>query len=671
MKTLNITLAALLLLLALAGCGRTMENAPKVVVIGIDGLDPKLLQIYVDEGRMPNFESLMREGDFRPLQTCMPPLSPIAWSTFITGMDAGGHGVFDFVQRDPDTLEPYSAMARETRKPGELGVGSYVVPYRGGKVENLRKGRAFWQILEEHGVPTTVFRMPANYPPVESEGKTFSGMGTPDLQGTSGTFSYYTTIPWAGEVTGGKVYVVEVEDGHVHAAIEGPTDPVRRRWVETREGEGHWVRDPLLAEFDLYIDPEEPVARLDVGGVPVMLKEGEWSPWVAVSFDAVPYLASVSGIGRFYLKQVRPDLQLYVTPIQIDPADPAQTISTPGGWSRELYDRVGRFYTQELPEDTKALTYGVFTGEDFWEQAQFVYRERRRALDLFLETYEEGLLFFYFSSVDQGCHMLWQYFDPEHPSYEENEKLREGIRILYEEMDEALGAVLEAIDEDTTLIVMSDHGFAPFYWGVNLNTWLLEKGYVTLKDPSKQGRYPLFANVDWSRTTAYAVGLNGLYVNLEGRERDGVVPESEYEAMLERLERDLLEMVDPRTGRHPVTLVTRTRRDLHGPYADSGPDIIVGYSWGYRTSWESPLGEFPKEVFVDNTDAWSGDHSMDYRVVPGVLLSNRPITLDEPALYDVTVAILDEYGIEKPPEMIGEDCLGDSKPDPVPDPSES
>jgi len=227
------------------------------------------------------------------------------------------------------------------------------------------------------------------------------------------------------------------------------------------------------------------------------------------------------------------------------------------------------------------------------------------------------------------------------------------------QLDEALGAVLAAIDDDTTLIVMSDHGFGPFYREVSLNTWLMQKGYIVLRDPEDPRRFePGFQAVDWSRTRAYSLGLNGLYVNLAGREKKGIVPPEEYDQLLDSLERDLLDMRDPATGEPAVTLVTRTHRDFHGPHTDTGPDVIVGYNRGYRSAWEGPLGEFPREVFTDNDEAWSGDHLVDYRFVPGVLLTNRKITLDQPALYDLTVTILDEYGIPKPPEMIGQDCLG-------------
>jgi len=647
----------LAVVLILAAAIPSYGAARKVIVLGVDGLDPNLLQQYIDEGVLPNFERLIAEGDFKPLQTSMPPLSPIAWSTFITGMDPGGHGIYDFIHRDPESLLPYLSMARTVPSSRTLGVGCWEVPLTKGFVENLRHGTAFWQILEDRDVPTTIFRMPANFPPSESSGKSFSGMGTPDIMGTPGTFSFYTDrhVPNAREISGGKVYPVAVQDDHVSAKLYGPKNPLRRDTMECRREEDS---KGLAIEFDVYLDPKEDVARIIVQDDEFILRKGEWSPWIRVDFSAVPVLAAVSATGRFYLKGVRPDFELYVTPLQINPEDPAMPLSTPEGWSADLQEELGYFYTQELPEDTKALSHGIFTGHEFWEQSQFVYRERRRALDHLLEGHDEGLLFFYFSSVDQNSHMLWRYMDPDHPAFIDDEMLKHGIKNVYLELDEAVGRVMETLEDDTTLIVMSDHGFCPFYRQVNLNTWLLEKGYVKLRDPARQGRSTWFGNVDWKGTTAYAVGLNGLYVNLRGRERAGIVNQAEYQAVLDRLEADLLAMEDPLTGERAVTLVIQSRRDFHGEYADKGPDIVVGYNWGYRSSWKSPLGEFPKQVFSDNDQAWSGDHSVDYRLVPGVLIANRPITLDDPALYDLTVAVLDEYGVEKTDEMIGRDCLG-------------
>lgn len=644
-------LAVALAALALQQAPRA-ERAKKVLVLGIDGLDPVLLRRFVGEGALPNFGRLIAAGDFKPLETSMPPLSPIAWSTFITGMDPGGHAIFDFIHRDPATLIPYLSMSRTVAPSLELRLGSWVFPLKGGRVENLRRGRAFWQILDERGIPTTVLRMPANYPPAPSGGHALSGMGTPEIRGTSASFSYYTERPVPGEArfSGGQAYRVRRTGDAIEAELHGPRNSFRRENPE------------LTVPFKVWLDPERPLGKLDVQGTEFILQQGEWSPWVRVDFQALPLLASVSAIGRFYLQEARPEFRLYVTSLQVNPEDPALPISDPEDWAHELWEELGYFNTKELPEDTKALMHGVLSGQEFWQQAQSVYQELRRGLDRALEHFDAGLLFYYFSSVDQNCHMLWRYMDPQHPGYVADPALADGIRTIYRELDEAVGRTLAAVDDDTTLIVMSDHGFGPFYWGVNLNTWLAERGYVALEDRENQEDYELFENVDWSRTRAYALGLNGIYVNLAGRERQGSVDPAAYQALVDRIEAELLELKDPRNGQNVVTLVVQPRRDFHGEHAADGPDLIVGYNRGYRSSWQSPLGKFPREVFVDNKEPWSGDHAIDYRLVPGVLISNRRITLERPALYDLTVSILDEYGIPKPPQMIGRDCLGERIP---------
>jgi len=643
------------------------QSDRRVIVIGIDGMDPSYLQQFMNEGRLPNFQRLASEGDFAPLQTSMPPLSPVAWSNFITGMNPGGHGVFDFLHREPTSLEMYPPTYRVLPPDRTIRLGSWEFPVTGGGVELVREGRAFWELLEEAGIPTTIFRMPMNFPPVESDGKSFSGMGTPDLLGTSGTYSFYTDFPPTNmnDLSGGILHLVEVVNNRVQAKFIGPPNTFRLLPVDVvrtqARGEDPEYENPeLVVDFEIFLDQEHHVAKIVIQDTEIVLNEGEWSDWIGVNFEAIPFLASIGGATRFYLQEVRPDFKLYATPLQIDPVNPALPLSTPSDWASDLSHDIGRFYTQELPEDTDAYQDGIFTAREFWEQSQFIYEESQRALDFMLDSFDEGFLFFYFSSVDQGSHMLHHFSDSDHPAFVDDEFLAVGMQTLYEEMDESLGRVLDTVEEqeNTTLIVMSDHGFSPWYWSVNLNSWLVEKGYVTLRDPSRQGLSPLFLNVDWTRTTAYALGLQGLYINLRGREENGIVePGQEYTVLLDRLEADLLNMIDDRNGQSPVSLVYRSRSELTGPYTDQAPDIIVGYSRGYRTSWESPLGEFHREIFSDNDEVWSGDHQNDYRIVPGVLLTNRRIALEEVSLYDVTVAVLDEFGLPPLPEMVGEDAI--------------
>ncbi len=668
------SLASLLLILCcwLFGAVDLSAANKKVMVLGIDGMDPKLLQTFVDQGRMPNFKALMAEGDFRPLQTTMPPQSPVAWSTFMTGMDPGGHGIYDFIHVDYDTMAPYSSMAKADPGGKPVNIGSWSFPTSGGGVHMLRKGTTFWQMFGEHGLRSTIFRMPVNFPPVKAPGRALAGMGVPDIAGTLGTFSFYTDHrrDWPPTVSGGEIYEVSVRSNRVEGKLYGPDNSFRRfptkESLELREkgrGDSLKYENPKMTQdFVVHIDPKAGAAKFVVGDQEFILKEKEWSDWVHVEFEAIPHLISVSSAGRFYLKQLSPKFELYVTPLQIDPDDPVMPISEPANWSKHLCSELGRFYTHNIPEDAQAFNHGVLTAREFWDQMILAYDERSRALDYLLKHQDEDFLFVYFGTVDQGCHMLWHFMDREHPGFVQDDVLKDGIAKLYEMLDGRLGRVREAIGKDTTLIVMSDHGFAPFYWEVNLNTWLLEQGFVTLKDPSKQDSGEPYSNVDWSRTRAYAAGLNGLYINLKGREKGGAVTAgAEYDALLDQLEKALLAMKDPRNGKSPVSLVLRPRRDFQGSEKDKGPDILVGYSRGYRSSSDSPLGLFPKAVFLDNKSPWSGDHCIDYRLVPGILVTNRRITSQTPTLADLTVSLLNEYGIAPPKELIGKDVLEPKK----------
>ncbi|MBN1867854.1 alkaline phosphatase family protein [Candidatus Sumerlaeota bacterium] len=636
----------------------------KLLILGIDGLDPRLLTQYMDEGILPNFRRFASEGDFCPMRTTMPPQSPVAWSSFITGMDPGGHGIFDFVHRDPKTMAPYFSMSRTEAARRRIDVGSWVVPLSSGKAIQLRKGRAFWQILEDHGIPTMIVRMPANFPPVFSKGKSLSGMGTPDLVGTmGGQFSFFTTrLPDdASEFSGGKAYKVEVRDRRVDAELTGPANSFRRvekkSLIKRRDKKPEYENPPLKAPFTVDLDPSEPIAKFSVGDTEFILKEGEWSDAVRVEFTAVPGAVHVSAVAWFHLQQVRPEFKLYVSPLQIDPEDPAMPISTPPGWSKEIARETGPYHTQGLPADTKALTHGVLSGGEFWDLTQSLYREHLRLLDYSLKRFREGLLFFYFSTIDESSHMLWRYVDEKHPGYVADPALHDGIRALYVQMDETLGDVMKRIDGQTDVMVMSDHGFSPFYRGMNLNTWLVEKGYAALRYPDRRDD-SLWKNVDWDRTQVYAAGLNGVYVNLKGRELNGIVsPGAEYDGLLARFKADLLAARDETNGQPPVSRIALTHDEFSPAHLDIGPDAVVGYHWGYRSSWESPLGEFPRDVYVDNLNAWSADHCMDPDAVPASLLTTGKIAVESPSLWDLTVGVLNLFGIEKLPEMTGENCL--------------
>jgi predicted AlkP superfamily phosphohydrolase/phosphomutase len=403
------------------------------------------------------------------------------------------------------------------------------------------------------------------------------------------------------------------------------------------------------------MDPENKVAKISIQDRDILLNEGEWSEWVQVEFPLIPYLQRVSGICRFYLREVRPHFKLYVTPINIDPSAPALPISTPGDYSRELWEKVGFFYTQGMPEDTKALSEDILDDEAFLEQARIVLHERLKLFEHELSRFRQGLLFFYFGSSDQLAHMFWHAMDKKHPAHNPNTKYLHAIKDVYREMDACLGRALEEIDSETTLIVMSDHGFAPFYRSFNLNTWLKKEGYLSLIDESIQGKKEFFQNVDWSKTQAYGLGLNGFYLNLAGREINGIVrPGPQKEKLINEIIRKLLKVKDPKTNDQVIYRVYRPEDIYSGPYIKDAPDLLIGYNWGYRASWETTIGKLPKEIFADNTNKWSGDHCIAAELVPGIILSNKKIKITEPSLHDLAPTILAEFGIDKESMMVGE-----------------
>ncbi len=643
-----------LLVLCLAGgslllsCERARGGAAasqKLIILGIDGMDPDLLNKFVAEGKMPNFARLAAEGSYRRLTTSIPPQSPVAWSNLITGMNAGGHGIFDFIHRDPKTFQLYFSTSRVEGPKHSLHVGSWVIPLGSGSAEQLRQGKAFWEILDKHSVPNYVYRIPANFPPITAKGETLSGMGTPDLRGTYGTFTFYTDDPTAvaGAVEGGEVVQVEVQNNRVTSHLIGPDNTFRKNVA------------PATEPFTVDIDPLEPVARVAFQNQQLVLKEGEWSGWMPVEFQLMPLIGHVKGICRFYLKQAHPRFQLYVSPINIDPANPALPISTPASYSRTLEEQIGEFHTQGIAEDTKALSDGVLDDNEYLEQSRTVLTEHRRAFDAEFPKFQRGLFFFYFSSLDLNAHMLWRLTDPQHPGYDAALASRYGSALeeFYEQIDQVLGEVLPRLDENTTLLVLSDHGFAPYRHSFNLNTWLLQNGYITLKDGTSGDSNEPFAGVDWSRTRAYGLGLNGLYLNLKGREREGIVEAAQADSLLGEIRQKLLEVRDPKDNAPVITRIDLASEVYQGPYARSGPDALVGYNRGYRAGWKTILGAFPPDLLEDNTNPWSGDHCMDYTLVPGVLLSNRKIEAQTPALTDIAPTILAEFGIAKTKDMMG------------------
>jgi predicted AlkP superfamily phosphohydrolase/phosphomutase len=618
----------------------------RMIVLGIDGMDPTLLGKYMQEGLLPNFRRLSDSGCFYRLRTSDPPQSPVAWSNFISGTNPGGHGIFDFIARDASTITPYLSTARTYEPRHSLQLGKFSLPLEAPRVKLLRQGPTLWDILQEAGVNATACRAPVCFPAADRGARTLSGITTPDIHGSYGVFTLFTSDPGAVSrpVPGGRIERVAVRGDAAAGLLQGPTNTFHRS------------RDKVGVEVTIERDPENPAAVVTVGGRRLLLREGEWSEWVTIGFTLLPLAAETSGICRFYLKRVRPHLELYASPVNIDPRDPAMPISSPASYSRELADQLGLFYTQGMAEDTSALKAGVFSDEEFRVQSTFVLEENLRMYRHELGRFREGFFYYYFSSLDLNSHAFWRCIDTGHPLYTPELARRHGdfLPWIYGRMDEALGDAMKTADERTLVLVVSDHGFVPFRRQFNLNSWLMDNGYAKAVNPRLRGHTSFFQDTDWTGTRAYGLGINSLYLNLKGREPEGnVAPGDEAESLCQELRERLTSVRDPKTGEPVIVAVYRPADIYSGPCVVMAPDLVVGYNRNYRASWDTILGSYPAEHLLDNLEPWSGDHCMDARFLPGVLLCNRPLPGAAPAMTDMAPTILDAFGLPAAREMTG------------------
>lgn len=669
----------------------------KCVIVGLDGLDPKLTRQWIDAGKLPNLARLAKEGSFSPLATSNPPQSPVAWSSFIAGMNPGGTGIFDFVHRDPETYIAVESMSRvehaknfslswfDWEHPPELNIGSYRLPLRGDTVISNRQGTPFWKYLEDAGIPAVALRVPCNYPPTPGKTTQISGMGTPDLSGSTGAYNYWTDrVLDEGERDNlrGRANVEQVrfENGRVVVdrpgesketpdgpRLEGPLNVLRPANTNDYPPPGF---PPSYDYFDITIDKANGSIRIRLDGQDAVLKPGEWSEWMPAKFVLADWFwGNPAGMVRFRLKSLTPHFELYATPINIDPANPAMNITNPPDYAKQLAEHHGRFYTLGMPEDDKAMGSRVRALDEigFRQQCRQVLDDVWKTTRFELDRYRGGFFFTYFRTTDVMSHMLWFAMDKNHPAYDAEAAKYNDIAIQegYSWVDEKIGEIRKAVGEDALFIVMSDHGFAPFYRQMELNAWLADNGWLTLVPWATRETAVIPDDVDWGNTRAYCLGLNSLYLNVEGREKEGVVKSEEREKVARELCAALEGIVDPVSGKKVISKAYRREESYSGKHLEEAPDILVGYNHGFRTSWRSALGQFPPPGSVnvngkptpcylsDNTGRWSGDHCCDPVHVPGVILMNRKLTKTDPGLPDLAPTILQEYGIAKPADMVG------------------
>ena len=653
-------LGALLVLLAalLPWFGRLLRarrvsrkaRMERVVIVGFDGMDPELATRWMRQGKLPHLARLAKTGTFRPLATTHPPLSPVAWSTFLTGVNPGKHNLFDTLGRDRHTYQPFPSSYRV------LSLGSRFLPgfpLRRPEVKALRKSKPFWHYLGEAGIFSAVIRVPAAFPPEPFAGVLLSGLGVPDLAGTPGTFCLFTSREAAGGRKEGGVVLPLVPEGESwRGELPGPENPL------SKDGPSDMAL-PLLLRPDPVAALRRAVVEID--GRRVTLRQGKFSDWIPVSFRAA-WGVRFHGICRMYLKSLQPDVELYVTAVQMDPRQPVLPISHPPAYSEYLGKFFGPFSTLGLGEDSCALDHGALEESAFLDQCYQVHAERERVFFDALEKTPRGLCLCVFDITDRVQHMFWRRLEPPRPDLEPPEA--SPIELLYQRMDALVGRVLERAGPRALVLVVSDHGFKAFRRSFNLNAWLHQHGYLALVSGSTVSE-ERFRQVDWHRTRAYGLGSCGLYLNFEGRERHGIVhPGEEADTLRAELREKLRGATDPATGQAAIREVFDPREVYSGPYLENAPDLLIAYAPGHGPARESVNGAVMGGVFEENTRAWSGDHAMDPRDVPGVLFANRAILGEQHSLADVAPTVLQLFGLSVPRHMDGQPWTVRTEPPP-------
>jgi predicted AlkP superfamily phosphohydrolase/phosphomutase len=661
--------AALLTLLAILVLALPLEDSParaapreRIYIIGFDGMDFAMTERLLAAGKLPYLASMKAHGAMRRLETTNPAQSPVAWSTFSTGMNPGKTRIYDFLRRNPKTY--YPDFSTVTVQRGRFALG--FLPTRAPKITNNRKGTTFWALAARKGIKATILQAPINFPPEPlPNGVLLSGLGVPDIRGTMGTFSYWATDATnAGDTEmGGKIARLKIDAmGRARSVVHGPRNPLAER-----DAEGRIPDLTIPIEFQR-VKGRVPAVRIALQGRVTVVRQGEWSDWYSIGFTVAP-LVTVRGIARFHVVEASPELRVYLSPISLDPRRPPIPISQPPAYSAQVARRIGLYKTLGWPEDTWALNEEKIDERIFLEDLHGTFNRQRDVIFDALRQTDPDLFVTVFQSTDKIQHMFWRLIDPKHPMYNRRLAQRYGGEIdrVYMRADSLAGEFLARARRDGgTVIVLSDHGFSSFRKAVNINTWLVRNGYMTLSkiDPVRDrnledlfGRGTFWPNVDWSKTRAYALALGQIYVNLKGRERDGIVaPGAEYEALRNELKARFAELRDPDTDEPIVRRIFKREEIFKGPYFAEAPDLVVGFHEGYRVSWQTSLGGIPPEIVEPNERRWSADHcSVDPELVPGVLFCSRPIASATARIEDIAPTVLRRLGIAPPADMDGRD----------------
>jgi predicted AlkP superfamily phosphohydrolase/phosphomutase len=681
-KTTTYALGLLSAAFVLVGCGSTAapeKFKQKMVILGFDGMDPRLVEQWMGEGKLPNFRRLASQGGFYRLQTSSSPESPTSWASFAIGGNAGKHNIYDFLVRDVKTYYPdYGLVKREY--PHFL---FDYIPTSRMKVTSIRGGTSFWVTAGQAGVRSAVLTVPVTFPPeTVPTGEMLSGLPLPDIRGTQGTFYYFGTdlsrYEEGNTEMGGILKRLVFEGDTAQTELVGPPNPIVIVKMQALRKKGPAMTEAdqtRLAELEAERDIRVPLtvrwnrdgksAAIDVQGTQVRLAEGEWSKWIPLQFR-VNWLVRLDGMAQLYLIRAHDELQLYISPVNFRPESPPVPMSSPASLSKDLYEQLGTYRTLGWAEATWPLNEDRIDEQAFMDDLFRAFDDRARVILHEIDSKQFDLVIGVIEATDRVQHMFWRFIDPTHPMYDAAQAAKWGdaIERVYRRADQLVGEVQRRVGPDTAIFVVSDHGFHSFKYGVNLNTWLVDNGYIAR--PGKAlgqknlndlfgGGSQFWENVDWSRTRAYSLGLGQIYFNMRGREGQGIVnPGDDYQRLSAELAAKLLTMTDPKTGQHLVSAVYTRDEMFSGPYLANAPDLQVGFVDGYRVSWQTALGGTPPDLLYPNMRKWSGDHcSFDYQTIPGALLSNRKLAGEHARIIDIAPTVLKFFGLGIPKEIDG------------------
>jgi len=555
----------------------------RTLILGFDSFDPKVFEELAGQNQLPNFEKFVKQEGYTQLEVCSPPQTEVSWTSIATGADPGGHGIFDFVHRDPATYTPYVSILPTRR--GSLGE-QFVPPYN---------AKTFFEEASSMGYPATALWWPAMFPArPELPVMTLPGLGTPDIRGQLGVGTLFSSEEESKEKTA-VVRLNPASKNIYQAELPGPM---------TKGKDG-----PRTLSLPIHVEViDTQTSQVTIDNQKIELRLGQWSKIIELRFKA-GMLFNIHAITRLIATNVQDVVRIYMLPLQIHPLHSTWHYTSSNSFAKKLWQQVGPYLTLGWPQDTTGLEEGCITDEQFLDLCQMIFERRIQILFYLMNDFKEGVLASIFDDLDRVQHMFFH-------------NRKDVVHDWYRRLDRFVGEVnqkVEQWDGRHRYLILSDHGFSDFRKKVHLNRWLVEHDYLCLKNKGQE-----LGDVDWSRTKAYAVGLNSLYLNVIGREGQGSVQADEIESLLGEIQSELMAWKDP-DGAQIIQKVRLKHETFSGPFTRFGPDLVVGYAPGHRASAETGLGKVPSTALEPNNDHWGADHCMDADAVPGVIFANRDL----------------------------------------------